>query len=325
MKLVRFLKYLFHKVFKTFVRFFVYSLVLRCKQVYVVRTSFSLQKSAQEEAAMTAVLGKSISDDLKEDQIVGKLKDQIEDFRKKLENSFCSESLRLLISEELENFSRIKPTKGKKPFILASTLLQSVNFKVQGWLFSNAENLSLESQKTTQDIINYSYFWSKILKSFYDAPSTLSSNSNSQAFRKWARLCELIAEYVDHNFNSSSFIPKEDSQVIEGICIKLLQFTSVLNRLDDESKNSSLKRIHFSCYFAFQKIQQRKEKSCNDLIIGKEPFEQLFKKSKERVAQMGWLRTDEEIDRLVEANEEETKEKKKTLEYLSKILNSNND
>lgn len=202
------LKHSLSKGFKTIVRFFIYSLVLRCKQVDEKETSFLSKKSLGKEVAMVARLEEYVTGDL----ISENLENKIEALRKQLEQTFCYESLSASVQEDFnrvrESIKRLqsirKIEEQLKQIKQTETLTHEFSQKYKPHLTSNFYNLLLNFCKDLKDS-----------HSLVSAINSLATGISSKAlnFQGLSKNLETISDFIDeypsaisHEFNGLHFL-----------------------------------------------------------------------------------------------------------------------
>ena len=274
------------------------------------------QRVCDKGENMAAVLGKGLNGDFISERLEGKL----DEVKQQLEGNFQNTGVLTSAVEEINEIRNIigNPERKKKNLLDLAKQIDQAASKILAFLQRYEDCLSDDASTWIESTADNFKKWAKLCRAGYAMPNKFSSESGTEAFKKWAIGIELFAELIDDAEN----LPIKSLNIIEKVASAAFEVAS-FRKHSDSKKDRYSKRIQYAAAFIIQKIEKVKAEKSEDLIIGNEPLPELLRKSQERIKLLGWPETDEEAERLITEEESQDDKSHKTLEYLNKLLGNN--
>lgn len=288
------------------------SIVRRCKQVDAGKIE---QHNFPGEIRMATVFKDSIAEDF----INEKLEDSFDEVRHRLERTFQKGSAWKNVAEDLDELSKlIEAFQAEKNSCRAlerrtsDFLKKLIEFRQKYRRFFQPEQ-----NRQLEDLIQNFRGWVKDLKTLNRMPKVFTPESSEKSFQCSALGLEVFARYIDEE---ETDLTPESCDAIKNLAIFQRKGAGE-TKLQNQKKEKYRQRIRYTAAFIIQKVEEYKARTSRELIIGEEPFDQLLKKSQERMHALGWPDTEEDAEKLIAEEEEMERKNHATLDYLNRMLN----
>lgn len=286
------------------------------------------------EEVMSVISEEMLAENLStaEDLLSGNFNENLTEVKLSLERAFHGAEFWEAIKRELKGIETLidKDFNNRKDGLSIAKNLIQTSEKITKLLEHYRRTICPENYQKLEHLAFLIKEWGRTIKVVIQIPREISPLSSNTTFKRWADGLEGLAETIN-----KIRIEKIKSSNRERI-VKALKcptegalWIAENTETNDSQRNRYRFRIILAANFLLQKLNEIEKQSCEDLVYGEEPFAVLLRKSKERIASLGWAKSEEEIKNMIiesypdEENEEDEEKFESNIEYLNKILGDN--